>query len=85
MSILFCAYKWRKRRNNANGDYAEDPPRQLPRPWTMVTGLSWPGRRKQTDSKIMDEMMRAAYDAESGTQNYPPGVLNENGYIDEKK
>jgi len=27
-------------------------------------------------------MMRAAYDAENGGMNYPPGM---NGYLDEKK
>lgn len=89
MSLGFCVYKLRKRRRTVSDEGAaafNKEPAAGVRPWTtLTTGTAWLGLRKKearSESRIIDEMIRAAYDAEDGGANNTAGL---NGYLDEKK
>ncbi|KAL1844703.1 hypothetical protein VTK73DRAFT_1998 [Phialemonium thermophilum] len=77
-SLLFCLLRWRKSRryasdassSSSSADRAGAPAGA--RPWTILTRSLWGGRPQTTQSKIIDRMIQAAYDAESGEAHPPP-------------
>ncbi|ORY68376.1 uncharacterized protein BCR38DRAFT_521450 [Pseudomassariella vexata] len=80
VSLIFLLWKWRRRRSHANQDHLSNLPPAGYRP-------RQPGGSVKSDTRIMDELMAAAYDAENGGDAYGGpghGVWDDGGYMREK-